>query len=181
MKSSIGYFYDGMARSEFGFENPNKAAVIFVCLLPLLLIGWNLAWSWKKPRWIFLSIALLLGILLLSDAFCLFKTYSRGGVLAAGVGVLYLFVRTDWRGLQLPWARRIWSARAVATIALFFVIGALFVWIGLGQRSLNLVSDASASHRLILWHAASQMAVENPFGFGTGNSGEAYTYANRPK
>jgi hypothetical protein len=41
------YFYNDALRWTFGFENPNMAAVIFICLLPLLFILWNLAWNLK--------------------------------------------------------------------------------------------------------------------------------------
>jgi len=48
--------------------------------------------------------------------------------------------------------------------------------VGLGERSLEPITtgDASVGHRFVLWESALQMAVENPAGFGTGKSGEAY-------
>jgi hypothetical protein len=52
VKSSIDYFYEGVSRWSFGFENPNMAAVVFVCLLPLLFALWSLSWDSRITRWL---------------------------------------------------------------------------------------------------------------------------------
>jgi hypothetical protein len=173
MKTTVDYFYNNSLRLDFGFENPNKAAVMFACLLPLLLVGWALAWNWRKPWWGRYSAAILAGALILTCALCLFRTYSRGGVLAAVVGLLYLLVCTPRLS---SWSEWVHSARFKATVVLFVVVGVLFAWVGLGERSIEPITtgDASVGHRLILWQSAVQMAADNPTGFGTGKSGEAY-------
>ncbi len=173
VRNSVTYFYNDSIRLSFGWENPNKAAVIFACLLPLLFVGWVLAWTPRKPRWVSYPTAILAGVLILADALCLFRTYSRGGVVAALVGMLYLLLRT-----RRPFSRTVLirSAGFRATTVLFLVLGVSFAWVGLGERSIEPITtgDASVSHRLILWQSAMQMAVENPKGFGAGKSGEAY-------
>jgi hypothetical protein len=176
MGNSRDYFYNGSLRWSFGFENPNKAAVIFVCLLPLLFIGWNLFWDSKNAWWLKILGAIGVGTFVFADAFCLFKTYSRGGVVAAVVGVVYLLIRIGWHRRPSRWVQLFRSVRFNATSFLCVLLVALLVLVGAGQRSLEPITtgDASVGHRLILWRSALQMVVENPAGFGTGKSGEAY-------
>ena len=45
------YYYGEMLRWSFGFENPNKAAVVFACLIPLLWAGWLGAFGLGSTRW----------------------------------------------------------------------------------------------------------------------------------
>lgn len=182
MGNSADYFYNSSLRWTFGFENPNKAAVLFACLLPLLFIGWNLIWSVRKSWWIKSTLALVVAALVVADALCLFKTYSRGGVVAAAVGILYLLTRTGWSHRPSPWTQLFHSARFNATAALMGLLMALFLGVGLGERSLEPVTtgDASVGHRFVLWQSALQMAAENPLGFGTGKSGEAYMQWYQP-
>jgi hypothetical protein len=176
MGNSTDYFYDSSLRWSFGFGNPNKAAVIFACLLPLLFIGWHLLWNLKNSWWLKISAIILAGTLILADALCLFKTYSRGGVVAAAVGMSYILIRTDWHRQPCRRVRLLCSLRFNATSIVVILLLALFLWVGLGGRLLEPVTtgDASVDHRLTLWRSALQMAVENPVGVGTGESGEAY-------
>jgi hypothetical protein len=182
MGNSTDYFYNSSLRWSFGFENPNKAVVIFACLLPLLFMGWNFVWDLKKSWWLKISAAIIIGTLIFADAFCLFKTYSRGGAAAAIVGVLYLIIRVGWQRRPSQWTELIRSARFRATSILLILLAALFLWVGLGARSLEPITagDASVGHRLVLWQSALQMAAENPTGFGTGKSGEAYMQWYQP-
>jgi O-Antigen ligase len=176
MGNSAVYFYNSSLRWGFGFENPNKAAVIFACLLPLLFMGWNLAWDLTKSWWLKISAAVIIGTLIFADALCLFKTYSRGGSVAAIVAVLYLIIRIGWQRRPSQWTELIRSVRFNATSILVLLLAALFLWVGLGERLLEPITtgDASVGHRLVLWQSALQMAAENPVGFGEGKSGEAY-------
>lgn len=172
------YYYNEILRWNFGFENPNKAAVLFACLLPLLWMAWMLCWR-IKPRSIKVSALLMASILILGNSFCLFMTFSRGGVVAAGLGLVYLFFYTGR-------SRRLWAtlrARCVPVIVgagLLLAILVLFVCSGLGGRSVEITTDASVGNRLVIWSYALQMAVENPFGFGSGNSGKAYMQWYQP-
>jgi hypothetical protein len=182
MKSSVSYFYEGVSRWSFGFENPNMAAVVFVCLLPLLFALWSLSWDSRITRWLKIIGIICSGILVLMDGLCLFKTYSRGGVVAAVVALACFFLWVGWKYRSETWMEIFRLAKFNATCGLIGLFVALFLWVGLGDRSLEPITggDASVSHRLVLWQSALQMAVENPLGFGTGKSGEAYMQWYQP-
>jgi hypothetical protein len=135
----------------------------------------------KNALWLKISAIILAGALVLADGLCLFKTFSRGGVLAAGLGLLYFLAHACWRS-RSSWMQLLRSAKFSGTCILISLLVIMFVGVGLAGRSLEPVTtgDASVSHRLILWGAALQMAVENPLGFGTGKSGEAYMQWYQP-
>jgi hypothetical protein len=173
MDSDVEYFYNDALRWTFGFDNPNKAAVIFACLFPLAWLLWSLAWK-IKFSWIKWSAVLLLSGIVVLDAFCLFKTYSRGGVAAALAAWAYLLWQTS--RFDSEWFKTFITKRFCAGSILGILLVALFIWVGLAERSVEPITngDASVSHRLVLWRAALEMAVDNPVGFGTGHSGEAY-------
>lgn len=179
MDSAVDFFYDQSLRWGFGFDNPNKAAVIFACLLPLGWLLWSLSWRIKIP-WVKWFCVLLAGGAILADGFCLFKTYSRGGTVAALAGVLYFI----WKSTRLEsgWLKSIQGTKFYANGILGILLVVLFVWLGLGERSVEPFTndDASVSHRLILWRSGLEMAVDNPLGFGTGHSGEAYMQWYQP-
>jgi len=177
------YFYDDALRWGFGFDNPNKAAVLFACGLPLCWMLWQLAWRlW--PMWLRVPAVLGAAALVLGDGFLLFKTYSRGGAVAAAVALAYMVARGLWnakRRTAVPQTRDPdhqaggWL-RGAAGVLLVLALGGLFWWTGLAERSAQPLDggDASVENRLVLWRSALQMAVENPLGFGAGHSGEAY-------
>jgi len=163
------YFYREALRWNFGFENPNKAAVVFACLLPLGWMAWQLSWRLKHWRITALAVSALF---VLAASFCLFKTYSRGGAVAGGVALAYLMIH---RGIgRMP------MLRVLSSVGLLAAILGMFVFLGVGARSLQVSEDASVGNRLVLWRSALQMAVENPRGFGGGNSGEAYMQWYQP-
>ncbi|MCE0499227.1 MAG: O-antigen ligase family protein [Methylacidiphilales bacterium] len=173
MDSDVEYYYNDALRWTFGFDNPNKAAVIFACLFPLTWLLWSLTWKIKSPWFRWPGILFTSGIVLV-NAFCLFKTYSRGGVVAALVGGLYLLWKSTY--FDSGWLRGLHSGKTYAGSILGILLIVLFVWTGLGDRSIEPVTtgDASVGHRLVLWRSALEMAVDNPSGFGTGRSGETY-------
>ncbi len=161
----IEFLFDGQVRWSFGFENPNKAAVIFVCLLPLLWIAWDAGWRRARP-----VVWVLAGLLMLTAWSALCLTYSRGGLVAAVVAFLYVGLR-QWRsGGRLPRTRWV-AAGVLAVLAAGIVVGT-----GLGGRTVNPLAEADASvgNRLVLWRSALQMAADRPLGFGAGRSGAAY-------
>jgi hypothetical protein len=157
------YLFDGALRWSFGFDNPNKAAVLFACLLPLLWIVWD--WSWQKSRPFVTTTAALTGLAAFT-ALCL--TYSRGGLVAATAAFAYLAFRH--RKSSRP------RARLVATVAILLVAIGILAGTGLATRSVDPITsgDASVGNRLTLWKGALAMAADRPFGFGKGNSGHAY-------
>jgi hypothetical protein len=173
MDSDVEFYYDDALRWTFGFDNPNKAAVIFACLFPLCWLLWSLAWKIKLSGLKWPSIVLASGPIL-ADAFCLFKTYSRGGVVAALLGGFYLLWRLS--DFDSGCIKRLHSKKFYCGSGLGILTILLFIWLGLGNRSVEPVTsgDASVSHRFVVWQSALEMAVDNPAGFGTGHSGEAY-------
>jgi len=165
------YFFRESVRWNFGFANPNKAAVLFACLLPLAWAAW--AASWRLKRGLRVMALFGSGIGVLGAGFCLLMTYSRGGILAGGVALAFLWL-TPWRDLPrkisaVPRSQKIISGWLVATLL------GMFAWLGAAGRSVEAISnDASVGNRLVLWQKALVMAVENPQGFGAGHSGAAY-------
>ncbi|NJR42905.1 MAG: hypothetical protein HC767_09845 [Akkermansiaceae bacterium] len=58
METPVEYFYGETLRWSFGFENPNKAAVIFACAVPLLWCILQLSWRLRN-RWLRISASLV--------------------------------------------------------------------------------------------------------------------------
>ncbi|HEY5741120.1 MAG TPA: O-antigen ligase family protein [Terrimicrobiaceae bacterium] len=167
------YYYYEALRWSFGFENPNNAAVIFACLLPIFWTLWMLSWR-LKPEGFRRAALFACAALILADAYCLFLTYSRGGAVAAAGGLVYLLARVAWK--RRPWnpSQILHSRHLYFTIALLGCFVGLFFSLGVGARSLESASDMSVRNRITLWGYALQMVVDNPAGFGTGKSGDAY-------
>jgi hypothetical protein len=184
----IEYYYNHQLRWSFGFDNPNKAAMIFACLVPvflaMLLFGLRRIPE-ERRRWPWVVISLL-G--LLSVLFCLGKTCSRGGLLAAGIAALW--VVWDWwrqqRQQELLHAREKssrWPVTAVVlTLGTAGLAGGLLWMTGVLHRLwLPLtMADASVGNRLVLWKQALVMAFENPWGMGAGKSGWHYMQWYQP-
>lgn len=168
------YLYGDTLRWSFGFESPNKAAVIFACLLPLAWWGWIC--SWRIRRTVPKIVALLLsagGVL--AVGICLVMTFSRGGLVAAIIALAYL----GWTAWQRPAEggnrRRFRGPECQASFLLLVVLSGFGFWSGLAERSASgMADDASVTNRLSLWRSALQMAYENPAGFGGGKSGSEF-------
>jgi len=165
---SVEYFYGETMRWSFGFDNPNKAAVIFACLLPLLFQSWMAGWRFRNI-WLRGLACLLTGGAFLLAGYCLCMTFSRGALVAAVMGLGYVagipFIRE--RGKPV----RQWIAHGL----LLGVFGFLVVWTGLGARTGEATAgDRSVGNRIDVWSAALQMSVENPRGFGADRSGLEY-------
>ena len=154
------FFYQGVPRWSFGMDNPNKAAAVlaFILLLSLAAIlcvrrGW--------VRWCCCALAALVGL-------GLSLTFSRGGLVAFGVGALVLLVGR-WKSLC---AGRQWLPALVAACAL---AGAL-VWTGFAGRVARSLpaDDASVGNRLAIWRNVPSMMVDAPGGWGHGTAGDAF-------
>ena len=89
METPVEYFYGETLRWSFGFENPNKAAVLFACAVPLLWCLWQVSWRLGN-KWLKIPALLATAGGLLAAWYCLIMTFSRGGLVAAGVALLYL-------------------------------------------------------------------------------------------
>ncbi len=61
MDSPIEYLFNGALRWSFGFDNPNKAAVLFACALPVVWIFWD--WAWQKRRLVARALAAVVALL----------------------------------------------------------------------------------------------------------------------
>jgi hypothetical protein len=171
------FFYGEMLRWSFGFENPNKAAVIFACLVPLLWAAWLVAFRLRSSSWQIISlIGAAIGFLALWC--CLLLTFSRGGLVAAvsGMSVVSSWV---WFGMsnRAPggWSVILCRRRFWLSVLLIGVVAAAALALGMGTRSAEVIGDdASVGNRIALWSAALQMAYENPGGFGAGRSGAEF-------
>lgn len=179
IETPVEYFYGETLRWSFGFENPNKAAVLFACVMPLFWVLWQMSWR-LRSRWLKVPALLVSAVGLLGIWYCLIMTFSRGGLVAAAVALIYLLgmVVLKQKKPERPWYQRgeFWFS---AGIALALLGGT--VWNGLGARSTEaLGGDASVGNRMELWKSALQMAAENIHGFGSGKSGEQYMQWYQP-
>lgn len=101
--------------------------------------------------------------------FCLVLTYSRSALLGLTVAhlVVFLFARVKLS----PLIRYSWLQ-----LGFRFLLIVLSVWLsGMSDRVHALGSDASVSHRLIVWQGGLSLVKAAPFsGCGMGNSGWLY-------
>jgi hypothetical protein len=168
------FYYDEMLRWSFGFENPNKAAVIFACLIPIFWAGWLGAFRLRSARW---KVTALVGAAVgfFATWGCLLLTFSRGGLVGAVAGMGLVSMWAWFSGKIVSTGR--WSLHFrrisfwLSAILIGLVVAAALV-LGMGSRSVEAIGDdASVGNRIELWGAALQMAYENPAGFGAGRSG----------
>jgi O-Antigen ligase len=178
-ETPVEYFYGETLRWSFGFENPNKAAVLFACAVPLLWYLWQMSWRLKK-KWLKIPALLVAASGLLAAWYCLIMTYSRGGLVAAAAALLYVIGHDAWRRIKQkpPQPMRVEIGFSIPLVA---ALAAIILWSGLAARSTEaLGKDASVGNRIELWSSALQMAAENIHGFGTGKSGEQYMQWYQP-
>jgi hypothetical protein len=179
METPVEYFYGETLRWSFGFENPNKAAVLFACAVPLLWCLWQLAWRLEN-KWLKIPALLVTAAGVLGAWYCLIMTYSRGGLVAAAAALFYLIA---WAFLRMRKRETPWHKQSETWLSLFLVaiLAGGTMWNGLGSRTTEaLGNDASVGNRVELWNSALQMAAENVRGFGTGKSGEQYMQWYQP-
>lgn len=166
----IEYYFQDQLRWSFGFENPNKAAALIASLLPFVWIMAQSGWRIKQPRlrWLFVLIGSgLLG----TGWWLLFMTFSRGGVVAAAAGFLYI----GWRERKVFAARRN-RARLALALATAVGIAILFTGTNAADRSTQWITkrEGSVDNRIELWRGGLQMIAQIPQGVGRGQSGLAY-------
>jgi O-Antigen ligase len=179
METPVEYFYGETLRWSFGFENPNKAAVLFACAVPLLWCLWQLAWRLEN-KWLKIPALLVTAAGVLGAWYCLIMTYSRGGLVAAAAALFYLLAWAFFRmrKREIPWHKQ---SETWLSLLLVAILAGGTMWNGLGSRSTEaLGKDASVGNRVELWNSALQMAAENVHGFGTGKSGEQYMQWYQP-
>lgn len=143
---------------DWGFGNPNKTAA-FILQLILLVIYLFEYRSWKK----YLGILVFLVL-----SICLFHTFSRGGMISYLLS-LSLFIP--------PIVRNSVNKKTYITllIGISLLLGYVY-FIGLLDRSTNFIfqEDKSVTNRIEIWRNVPQMIYDAPYGWGIGNSGNAY-------
>ncbi len=158
-----GIYFQGFWRMDWGLGNPNKTAALIAMLMVFV---WALAAIRRGGFWAALTLFTGLGI-------CLVHTYSRGGIIAAAVGI----------GILIVTARRPWPKSRIAALSasVWCIIG-FSILIQAHQRYSQGIAmeDRSISNRLAIWKTAPRMMVDAPAGWGVGNSGRAYVQWYQP-
>ena len=159
------YYFQDQLRWSFGFDNPNKAAALIASLLPLIWIITSSVSRLKKPflKW---TCVLLGALILCAGWWFLFKTYSRGGMVASVAAFAYIgFCRR--RTLKPYW---------LLIVACSVAIAGLFISTQAAERSVGWIGkhEGSVENRFVLWKGGLEMLAANPQGVGQGNSGELY-------
>lgn len=166
----VEYYFQDQLRWSFGFENPNKAAALIASLLPLLWVIAQSGWSIKRPavKWL---LVLLGSGMLCAGWWLLFMTFSRGGIVAAVAGFLYI----GWRERQMLFIREN-RARLAVRLATALGIAVLFAGTNAAERSTQWVAkrEGAVENRFELWRGGLAMIAEIPQGVGRGKSGAAY-------
>ena len=151
------YFFHGIWRLDVGFGNPNKTAA----LLSMLIVSvWSIV-HWRRVGfWIALVLSNILGIALL-------HTFSRGGFVAASLGLLPIILYS-----QRPWPLpKVFFVGASAAMLLLVAIH-LQVQDRIIQGAVS--DDKSISNRILIWKVAPKMMWDAPLGWGFGNAGKAF-------
>jgi len=135
-----------------GLDN-NGAALLFAMVIPLCYFAWESGRTWF--RWV-----MLMGIPVLLHAIML--SFSRGAMLTAGVGALWILLRSRNKKL----------------LAILYSLAFVMILATAGkevqERFMSISksdADDSAQSRLTTWKIAMRMMSEQPiFGFGIRNS-----------
>lgn len=138
-------YFHGFWRMDWGLGNPNKTAAL---IATLMIAVWALAYIRKWGFWIALGLFTGLGI-------CLIHTFSRGGMVALGAGLLPLL----WQAPR-PWP---WKQIA-ATAAAVWIMTGVSVFLQADNRYLQglIKEDRSITHRLEIWEKTPRMMVDAP-------------------
>lgn len=158
------YFFDGIKRLDWGFNNPNITAGLIVILMMAIWI------LYRIHRWGFWPS--LLGFTFLGA--CLIQTVSRGGLVAAITSGLLLVLLA-----KRPWPRRRWVPILVSVVLL---IGYAF-WHGVASRYAQGIveEDGSVSNRWIIYRMTPAMMVDAPSGWGMKQGSEAFHNFYQPE
>ncbi len=164
------YYFQDQLRWSFGFENPNKAAALIASLLPLWWALAQAAWALRRGfiKWMAVAVG---GAVLCAGWWLLFMTFSRGGIVGAAAGFLYV----GWRSRAALAGGGAWMRKWVALLLVLLVAG-LFGASNAALRSSQGLGtgDGSVTNRFELWQGGLRMIAQIPQGVGTRNSGSAY-------
>jgi len=169
------FTYQGMIRYGFGFCNPNYAAALIACLLP---VCWSMRVFLKKRLPVYLAIAvevlLYVGLIL---------TYSRTGFIAVLIeGFIFLFLKNYFIHPEHPLRLRHFLPRG--EFAVLAVAGLIVFALSCGflMRCFHWISvpDRSVTNRFTVFRGGLRMLADNPDGVGSGMSGMIYTTFYQP-
>lgn len=153
-------------RARFLFENPNVEAVV---LSSIFLLSLGLAFSHCS-----LALRIAGAVAALASSWFLFRTESRGGVLATAVAAGFLLLTIIFRQFRhrTKCCRKILIGACIALIALTAILATTHVW----QRYTKemFAHDESNQLRLNMLQAFPTMVADSPDGVGFGNSGPTF-------
>jgi hypothetical protein len=162
----LSFFYF-LPRQPFIWNNPNYAAAVFVCFIPLF-------WSFElmlagKRRAKFIRCLFVLAELFATVSLLLTK--SRGGALGWIVAISFFAICCSKNRNKAE----AFSKRSFILPRIVFV-GILSIATGLAFRFASVVEgDGSAANRLKLWKGGCELIAAKPFvGWGKGASGSAF-------
>ena len=154
-----------MPRLQLLFDSPNKLAAFLNLILPLFMI--SVCYLWARKDKLKKMLAMMLLLLVLLGEFLLVKTYSRGGYLAFGVGLISLFM---------------FGCRRCA-----FIFGGMFLLMiasvskaSIRATSFSMIHDLSILNRLVLWKSVCEICVDNPLSGVWRPVGEIFTAWYQP-
>jgi O-Antigen ligase len=156
-------FFHETWRMDWGLGNPNKTGA----LIALLMVAvWWLSIIKRWGFWVALMCFMGLGV-------CLMHTFSRGGILAAFLGIIPLVFCSP---RPLP------NTRVVCIVVSLIVIVSSAIFLKTTDRLVMglTTEDRSITNRLLIWKTAPRMMVDAPSGWGLGNSGNAYMQWYQP-
>lgn len=150
-------FFNGIWRMDWGLGNPNKTAAL---IAELMVAGWGLAYARKRGFWAaFIFFIILAG--------CLIHTFSRGGLVAAFIGLTALIVFR-----QKSWPLKKCVAIGIAVLLMTAFALYLNAHSRYGQGVFK--EDRSINNRMELWKVSPVMMVDAPAGWGMENAGKAF-------
>ena len=162
------FFYNGVARWQLGFDNPNKAAVLAV---ELILVGLALVAATRR-----LVLRVLGAVLTVGSQYVLLHTFSLGGMVALAVAAV---------PLAIGFLRYLKGTRTFVRVC-FLVIAVAFCLLSVRMGDVGRLvygvsgEDRSVGNRIELWRSVPRMLRDAPFGWGIGKSGEVYRQWYQP-
>ena len=153
------FLFDGVERWQLGFDNPNKAAILFA---ELVIFGVWLV-QCRQAVWFWCGY-----VVATVSAFALLHTISRGGLLACGIGLTMV-----WGAAKAGIIR---GKRLILIVLSLIFLFLSAVHLKVHKRCMHGVvdEDASIKNRIVLWASAPAMFRAASRGWGIGRSGEAY-------
>lgn len=161
--SVASFYFNGHWRLDWGFGNPNKTAAL---IATLMVATWIFSYLKRSRYYVSLAVCTALGV-------CLIFTFSRGGILAAAVGLLCLAIN-----VRQPISRQ----KLLITLTCVAMILSVGIYLQVYHRFQQGLSgsDASVLNRLIIWSNWPRMMYDSPTGWGLHNAVQAYSNWYQP-